>query len=655
MSKSGFDWLKFRIAVVVVILGFLFVLVLMRAFQVQVLEGSRLLAKANDQHVRTVKVPPERGGIYDRNLEEIAVSMEVASVYAQPPRIDDTRFSSRVVAASLSLDQDSVRKKLSSKRNFVWLKRQVDLSSEKRAELTKLSGIGIVKESRRFYPNKYMSANLVGFTGLDANGLEGVELYFEEYLRGETRKVKASRDATGRLLFYEDVEDSSKGMNVVLTIDRAIQYIAEKALSKAIESSGSIAGTAIVMDPSTGEVLAMANHPTFDANDFTSYTPAEWRNRAVTDTFEPGSVVKAFLLAAALEEGVVKPNDIIFCENGEYEVKGATFHDTKEHGWLTVSNVIKKSSNIGALKIGEKLGSVKYYEYLKYFGFGEKTGIELPGDNSGSLPHYDKWSGITRDTLSFGQGMSVTALQLVSAMSAIANKGELLKPRIVKSIVSPNGDVVEEFGVDQVVNVISEETAKEVLEILSSVTEDGGTGERAAIGGIKVAGKTATAQKPDFVKGGYKKDSYVVSFIGAVPADDPKLVIFVSLDEPGAVKESEQYISGGSIAAPAFREIAQESLSYLGVFSGNEVDGEGSSKAPAITASVKKAGKEERARIINYGMLPDFTGMSMRKVLELAKSSAVEVEFSGSGVAIKQSVEPGSSLRGLDKVSVVFQ
>ncbi|MDO8426161.1 MAG: penicillin-binding protein 2, partial [Deltaproteobacteria bacterium] len=351
-KKGGYSP-KYRLYLVLVIFSVLFLAILARAFELQVLKSENLKKMAMRQHRKTVSVQSRRGDIYDRNLKELAVSIEVDSVFVQPSKIESPRQAVKVLSAALSIDRSEIERKISSSPNFVWLKRQVDLKEEQRKALSAVSGVGIMKESRRFYPNKQLASNLVGFTGLDSNGLEGVELFYDSTLKGENRKFTGEKDAMGRLILFENIEQAapSQGMVVELTIDKNIQYITEKALKKAVEASGAKGGTALVMDPLTGEILAMASLPTFDPNNFGKFEPRHWRNRVVTDLFEPGSTFKLFLVSAALEEGIIRPGDSFFCENGSYKVADRVFHDHEKYGWLTVSQIIKYSSNIGSAKV----------------------------------------------------------------------------------------------------------------------------------------------------------------------------------------------------------------------------------------------------------------------------------------------------------------
>ncbi len=640
-------WTRFRILLVLCAVFIAYGAIFARAFYIQVIEGVELERKARNQHAKTIRIESKRGEIFDRNLEELAVSIEVDSVYAHSVDIDSPARVAEIAARTLSVSRVGVERKLRSPRRFEWIKRQVDLTDEQRDVLNNLDGVGTVKESRRYYPNGSLAANLMGFVGVDSKGLEGVELLYDRFLRGSSQRITGQKDAKGGVMLFEDIDRRVplEGMDVILTIDRTIQYITEKALSRGVKGSGAKSGTAIVMDPFTGEVLAMAVYPTYDPNHIERFRPSHWRNRAITDLFEPGSTFKVFPLAAALEEGVVEPDDIFYCENGTYRVADRTFHDVKRFGWLSVARIIKYSSNIGIAKVGELVGQRRLYRYLRAFGFGTKTGIDLPGESRGLLPHYSRWSGVTINTVSFGHGVSVTGIQLVTALSAIANGGFLIKPYVVKSIRDPYGNVVIESNPVILRRVISEDTARKVTRILTGVTGPGGTGELAKIDGFEVAGKTGTAQKPDLEKGGYRRGAYIASFLGFVPAKAPRLAVLVAIDEP------QEHFSGGMVAAPVFREIASQSLSYLGVF---PVKGREPEKR-FMKASVEMPYNNNEELDILPSVMPDFTGMSMRMVLRTAARRSLEVDIRGSGRAILQKPEPGRRIDGSSTVTVWFR
>lgn len=662
--KKPKSYLRVRIFVV---LGFFFVFfsaILFRAFQLQVLDSPDLKKRAMKQHRKTLNIQSKRGDIYDRNLKELAVSIEVDSIFAQPNKIESQRTTAKVLAPILGVPSFVLEKKFKSSSNFVWLKRQVDLKDEQRSIVKELDGIGIMKESRRFYPNRQLASNIIGFTGLDANGLEGVERYYDNMLKGASAKFTSDKDAMGRVLLYEDLDKTVpvQGMVVELTIDKTIQYVAEKALKKAVDGSGAKGGTAIVMDPVTGEILAMANQPSFDPNDLKKFENKHWRNGAIADAFEPGSTFKLFLIAAALDENIIKTSSSFFCENGSYRVSDRVFHDHEDYGWLNIPQIVKYSSNIGSAKIGERLGKVQLYRYMKAFGFGAKTGIDLPGEATGSLRHYNSWSNVTLHTVSFGQGVSVTGIQLVTALSSIANGGFLMKPYIVKSIKEPGGKVITESNPVVVRRIISEDTAGKMTDMLVGVTKEGGTGVKAALSDFEVAGKTGTAQKPDFNRGGYASGAYIASFFGFTPAKDPRLAILVTVDEP----KGEYY--GGLVAGPVFKEIAEQSLAYMGVFKEN-------ANAPRMQLADKaRQGKTVDKTVFDAVAedealdelmspvdpsrpmaVPDFAGKSVRAVLKLARDRSFDVDIKGSGRAVAQRPAPGQSIPAKGPVIVEFR
>ena len=422
-------------------------------------------------------------------------------------------------------------------------------------------------------------------------------------------------------------------------LDKQIQHVAETELSKSVQKWGAKGGLVIAMDPLTGKILAMASNPFFNPNQFVQYRSRNWRNRAISDAFEPGSLFKAFLATAALEEKVVQPTDSFFCENGSYTVYDRTIHDHSKHGWLTLQQIVKFSSNIGASKVGEKMGKDRLYRYICAFGFGEKTGIGLPGEGKG-IVHYPRyWPPVALDTISFGQGISVTGIQLVSALSAIANGGFLMKPYVVEKITNEKGEVVQSFKPEVIRKVVSEETARKVTALLKATTEKGGTGEGAVPTGYEVAGKTGTAQKVDELLKGYSEGRYTSGFMGFGPIDEPKIVLLVVIDEP----QGDTY--GGVVAAPLFRAIMEKVLPDLNVLPKgtlvvkNEVDfvpeKEGSRTIPLVDEV--KVGKG-----IGMIVMPDLTGLSMRNALSRMDGKGLIIRLSGNGKVVEQTPRPGT-------------
>lgn len=665
-AGKGFSKTRFFFAAALIAL--LFAVIFARAVDLQVIQSPELKRAAARQHNKTVNILPKRGEILDRNLKELAVSMEVDSVYADPRKVESPEAAARTLSKILKADRADIEGKLKTGVSFVWLKRQVDLNEAERGVIAGINGIGgidgigTVKEGRRFYPNRTLASNLLGFTGLDANGLEGVELFYDKALKGSARKLIGDKDAAGRVMLYEDAAKSAdaRGMNVELTVDKAVQHIAEKALKKAVEDSRAKGGTAVVMNPHTGEVLAMASYPNYDPNAFKDYSQREWKNRAVTDTFEPGSILKTFLVAAALEENAVRSTELFYCENGSYRVADRVFHDAERHGWLTVPQVVKVSSNICAAKIGERLGKARLYRYLSAFGFGEKTGIDLPGEPKGAFKNYKNWSAVSLHTVSFGQGISATSVQLVTALSTIANGGFLMKPYAVKAVRDSRGAIVYENNPAVRRRVISTETASRMTEMLIGVTTAGGTGTKAALADFEVAGKTATAQKPDLKEGGYLDKAFMAAFFGFVPAREPVIAAIVVLDEP------QGDYHGGAVAAPAFREIASETLSYMGVSPDRQgVKVKLANYAPQnkIEKNLNKGGITPGGGITPLGRkdgerpmtVPDFTGKTIRAALREAQKDAIEINAVGSGKAVSQTPKPGSSIPEDGAVTVRFQ
>jgi cell division protein FtsI (penicillin-binding protein 3) len=490
----------------------------------------------------------------------------------------------------------------------------------------------------------------LGFVGVDDQGLEGIELFYNQYIKGTPGWLLSARDARGRNVLSGEYRlyPPSGGYDIVLTIDESIQYIAERELEKVYKEQEARSATIIVMDPKTGEILALANQPSYDLNRFEDYPSYIRRNRAVTDLFEPGSALKIVTAAAALAEDVVKYKDRFYCEKGFLSVsKNHVVHDIKKYEWLTFPEVIEKSSNIGTIKLGQRLGPLKLYEYLRSFGLGSLTGIDLPGEVRGVLRKPRKWSGLSMAALPIGQEISVTAIQLATTASAIANGGVLMRPWVVKAIVSKEGRIVKEFESTPVRRVISQETAYRLTDILKRVIREG-TGTRAHVPGYEVAGKTGTAQKADSKTGKYSQDKAVASFLGWVPADNPRILILVVVDEPkGLSHEGRMVHYGGLIAAPVFKEVAQRTLRYL------NVPPEKSSKGEIIRVSLSDMKREAR-RIEKTEKMPDLRGRSMRETLRILNDYDLKPNFVGSGRVIKQSPSSGTPLKGVKKCIIWF-
>ncbi|MCK5186203.1 MAG: penicillin-binding protein 2, partial [Deltaproteobacteria bacterium] len=554
-------WLTFRIYTILSVFILLLLIIIFRAFQLQITEKDKLTQLLEKQYLKYVKLSPKRGIIYDRKKRELAISIEVDSVYARPGEVKNKKGVAKKLSPILQISYRNLKSNLESDRPFVWLKRRISPSKARKIENLNLEGVGFIKESKRFYPNKELASHCLGFAGIDLKGLEGIELKYDSYLKGKPGYLLVERDALGRNIYTQNIKqvDATKGYNLQLTIDKTIQHFVEKALEEGMKKSKAKAGVAIVMAPKTGEILALAVRPTFNPNNFWDYSPPQWRNRAVTDAFEPGSTFKTFLISSALEERIFKPQDIFYCENGSYPFGGKVIHDVHKYGWLTLSNIIKHSSNIGACKIAENLGRETFYSYIRKFGFGSKTGIDLPGETSGLLALPYRWSRMHLGTISFGQGISISPVQLITAFSAIANDGVLMKPHLVKTIFDDRGKIIKEFHPESRGEIITRRTANQVTSILETVVEEGGTGVNAFIPGFRIAGKTGTAQKVDQQTKQYSNSKETGSFIGFLPADDPKLAMIVIIDEPQGISY------GGTVAAPVFKEAASHIIRYLNI------------------------------------------------------------------------------------------
>jgi cell division protein FtsI (penicillin-binding protein 3) len=526
-----------------------------RLFSLQVRQHPKLVEAANRQYRRLVPLVSRRGTIYDRAGRELAVSLRVSSIFAQPRDVEDPDRAASALSSALQLSAQKVRERLRSEKPFVWIKRSVSPEQADAIAQLGLKGIASVPEGRRFYPKQEQGAHVLGFVGTDDRGLEGLELQYDAHLAGKPKWVVRQQDALGRPIFREEAGEP-QGSDLYLTIDEVIQYVTERELEAAVTRSGASGGSAIVMDPLTGEILALANYPTFNPNAYAEASGFARRNRAVVDYYEPGSAFKVIVGAGALEEGLVRPEDRFNGEGGAIEVGGITIRDHERFGTITFSEVLAQSSNVGAIKVGMRLGKSLYYDYISGFGFGNLTGIDLPGETPGMIRRPKDWSALSLASLSIGQELSVSPLQMLVAVSAVANGGTLVRPYVVRSIRAAEGTVVRDMSPVQLRRVISEGTARTLTNILKGVVTEG-TGKAAAVEGFEVAGKTGTSQKLDQATGRYSRHKVVASFVGFVPAEEPRLAIVVVIDEPKLLRW------GGSIAAPTFREIARESLQHL--------------------------------------------------------------------------------------------
>jgi cell division protein FtsI (penicillin-binding protein 3) len=682
-------WIRTRMGVLCGVMGVALGAVVSSAWRVQVEDGPDWRAMAEKQRQRRLHIEPKRGTISDRNGGALAVSVEVPSVSADVVEMlraidgDAAQESSLRDAAArlgqaLSLPAEEVYAKLQPRHRFVWVKRRVsgdealairDLGDPKK-QARPIRGLAIDGEGHRYYPGRELAGAVLGFVAPDGIGKDGLELALDEDLRGNAEDVHGAvgvRDRAGRLVFDGIADErASQGSDVVLSLDQAIQHIAEGELDAAMRTYETRGGSLSVVDPSTGEILALANAPGYNPNDYADSAPDARRDRAVTDRFEPGSVMKPFVIAGALAAGTLKPTDQVDCEHGVYQLDGVTIHDTHVNGLLSPTQILAKSSNIGALKVGLALGEPSLYAAYRRFGFGEPTGVGLPGEAGGVLrPRGRPWYETETATASFGQGISATTLQLAMAMSAIANGGKLVEPILVKKITNGRGETVRESSRSVRREVLPAGVAKMVAEMLTAVTEEGGTAVEAAIPGFHVAGKTSTAQKVDPATGRYSTEKYTAVFVGFVPVERPRIVVAVVLDEPMVGRY------GGDLAGPVFRRVAQATLRYLGVTppgsaQGSWANGDGEktdehgppgadpSGVPAPSGSPLVPG-DATPVAAGATRVPDATGMPAHDVVLALVRAGFLPELEGWGRVVRQTPAPGSAAAKGTPIHVVLE
>jgi cell division protein FtsI (penicillin-binding protein 3) len=652
-------WLKFRVR----LLGALFFAALGiisgRAFQLQVLEKGKLESMARDQYVRNIEVPARRGDIFDRRGTPLAQSVEVDSVALDPSLIkEELPQVANALAKVLKLDPRELQERLARGRRFAWVKRQV--RPEELAQLAALNipGLRTLKEPRRFYPQRELGAHVIGVAGTEGKGLEGLELAFDDELTGQAAKLASLRDARGRKLLTQAPADAAdrQGASVVLTLDRHLQYVAEKALGRAVVDAQAKAGMVVVLDPATGELLALANYPSFNPNAVEAVTRDQMRNRAALDIFEPGSTFKAFVVAAALDEGLITPEQHFDCENGAWDVGRHTINDSHRYGLLTPARILQVSSNICTAKIGQLLGRERLVRYYGAFGFGQRAGLGLPGEGRGRVP-FPK-AEVELVTQSFGQGVSATAIQLASAYGALANGGVLMRPWLISKVVDPDGLVLLENRPTPVRQVVSAKAARQVVQMLELVVEKEGTAHRARMDEYRVSGKTGTAQKPDPVARGYS-DKRIASFIGVVPAEAPRAVILVVIDEPTT------NVYGGVVAAPAFKEIAVAAMTHLGVAPSRQ--GALVSRAGAKPEGgrqprrVEEPERPELAEAVTERpapgevRVPQLAGKAGRAAIATLLAVALEPRIEGTGRVVSQTPAAGSLVAKGTKITLELQ
>jgi cell division protein FtsI (penicillin-binding protein 3) len=665
---------QIRLVIVAAVLGLWTAAAVARLMDLQLLRYSDFLSRAERQQQRIVEISPKRADILDRNLNELAMSTSLDSCFAVPAEISDTDLAARRLASVLSLSPDEIATRLSSSRSFVWIARKLPPAAVARIRQLNLRGIYFQKENQRFYPKRDLAAAVLGYVDIDEKGLGGIEYQLDSSIRSKAARMLILTDAHNR--WYESADKTPEaGSSVVLTIDENIQFIAEKELATAIEETHARAGTVLVQDPSSGEILAMASWPKFNPN-AAAGSPVEARmNRAVGALYEPGSVFKIVTLSAAIDQGITSPDEVVDCQMGAIYIAGHRIRDHKAYGLLTVSQILAHSSDVGAIKIGLRLGAPKFYEYIRAYGFGELTGIDLPGENRGLLRHVENWTPVSVGSISMGQEVGVTPLQMINAVSAIANGGLLYRPHIVLAL--RRGSQMDQESQPPPRRVVRETTAAAMRAMLEGVVLNG-TGTKAQLDGYTSAGKTGTAQKIDPATGRYSATQLIASFVGFAPINNPAVTILVQLDSPVGLHE------GGSVAAPVFKRIAEQVLPYLNVPHDIPV-------APATLRAARRSQANEIADVSDFDpaqvssaafvdsaqaepvsallpvstsaptlefaegegiSVPDLTGKTVREVTEICVQLGVNPVLVGAGTVQEQSPPRGAMVRR--GASVIF-
>ena len=692
-AAQGQQVVRWRTWTVLVFFGVCFGLLVYRAVTLMVITDPQLDALIASQYESTVVLNPKRGPILDRHGHELAVSVTLDSVFADPALVDDALGAARALAPVLDLPEEELLRKLRLERRFVWLRRQVEPAVSDQVRELGFRGVRCTPEARRTYPNEKLASQLLGFAGIDGNGLEGLEARYDEILMGEKETYVALRDGRRRNITPEGVvvKRSTEGHSIHLTLDRQIQFITEQALARAVETYTPRGAFAVVLDPSTGDLLAVANAPDFDPNHFTEADRSSYRNRAVADTFEPGSIMKPFLVASALETGAVGLDDVFDCEHGAYRIGRNTIHDTHPYDMLPVEEIVQVSSNIGSAKIAQRMGAEALHGAYRRCGFGQASGLDLAGESGGILRSWKSWRRIGLATHAFGQGVSVTGIQLAAALGAIANGGTLYQPRVIMEMRDRQDQIVDARSPQVVDRPFGPETAGQVREMMGLVVQEGGTGTRARLEHYTCGGKTGTAQKVNSETGRYDRTMWVSSFIGFAPLEDPRVVVVVVVDEP----HGKHY--GGTVAGPVFKEIASGALQALGVppmpeavaeaarrAAGEDgmAESESEAEAEAESESESEAGSEPMCRTtetetdavvdvegdadlgLSVGELtddldgsptmPDLSGKTLRSALLALGEYSFDLRVEGSGFLIDQAPAAGVPIRDGDQVTLVF-
>ncbi len=627
-----------------------------RLVQLQVLTRDFFVTQGTRQSERTIKLDPRRGPILDRAGRALAVSVDADSLYAVPENVEDPQATAAALARALGMstkDRRELVAQLQKDRAFVWIERKVDPAAAGRVRDLQLDGVGFLTEHRRYYPQRELAAHVLGWAGLDNTGMSGIEYAFEGQVAGRAAQVVVHTDARRRPVGHTE-RPSTDGHTIVLALDERIQHIAERELERSMSETRAVAGSVVVVEPFSGDVLAMAGRPTFNPNRYSKYSASHWRNRMVSDVFEPGSIFKIVTAAAGIQEAVADPDEVLDCGNGFIRISSTIIHDHKPFDRLSFREAVARSSDIGMIRVAHRLGRENFYRYVRAFGFGEPTGVDLPGESGGLLKPPARWSELSLPSMSFGQEVGVTPLQMVMAAAAVANGGYLMKPLIVKRVESVDGELVKEMKPVIVRRVLEPDTVDVLTEMLKQVVREG-TGRRAAVPGYVVAGKTGTAQKVDTATGRYSAVDHVASFVGFTPASRPELVILASLDTPRGPRNQ-----GGDVAAPLFARVAGHALRALAVppdDAGRVLRAVAVAPETLVPAAYRPAVARKPLPPLTDapGIMPDLEGRSARAAAIAAARQGLAVELSGSGRVVAQAPAPGTVVEAGDTCRLTLQ
>jgi cell division protein FtsI (penicillin-binding protein 3) len=610
-SQSRFQ--KGRLILLVILISLFWIALEVNLFNIQVLSHDRFERIAESQYSKKIEIPAQRGVIYDRKGNVMATNVIQYDLAADPKMVENKRLLAKRCAEALDKPENYFLKRLNYNSNFVYLARRVPETDI--TDILELKDNGLIKAKnfRRFYPYNNYAAHLIGFTDTDDNGISGLEMQYQDALKGKNGIAVLQYDGPRRISFNADkpLIWPQRGSDIYLTIDKNIQTIVEQELAAGVKMNRGKAGMAVVMDPNNGQILAMANYPQFNANRQQEYATSIKRNRVITDVFEPGSTMKIFSAAALLQERLKDRNDIVFCENGRYRLAGHTFRDSRPYAWLSFMRVIEKSSNIGMIKLIDAISNATFYKYLLNFGFGTETNIGLEGEEAGILSNYKKWSGISKNSISIGYEISVTTLQLAAAYASIINGGYLYRPYVIDYYRNRDGKICNVTQPERVRQIISKEVSDELKSFMLSVVEHG-TGKNAQIEGIKIGGKTGTARKLDKNTGTYSHKKYNSSFVGFLPYETPKYLCVVIVDEPRA----EYY--GGAVSAPIFRNIMKRIINL----------------DPDALRPIQEQEEDYQPQLAMIKELPDMSGFKVRNAVSLLEAKDIDYKLSGQGRVI---------------------